>query len=178
MSPDDVLTFWRDAGPDRWFSKDETFDATIRARFLPYYEAAARGGLDRWTSQPDGALALLILLDQFPRNIFRGQKRAFAADSLARAVAATALASGYDRRCETVLRQFFYLPFMHSERLDDQDRCLRLYENMGDEALLKYAREHRSIIARFGRFPHRNALLGRQSSAEEQAFLDSGGFGG
>lgn len=178
MSPDDVIAFWQEAGPDGWFKKDEEFDALIRARFLPHYEAATRGGLDRWASNADGALALLILLDQFPRNMFRGKARAFAADEQARAIAASALAAGFDRRCEPRLRRFFYLPFMHSERLDDQDRCLRLCEIVGDGDLLKHALEHRAIIARFRRFPHRNAILGRESSEEERVFLDAGGFAG
>jgi len=178
LNPEEVLDFWRQAGPERWFVKDEAFDAQIRSRFASFYEAAVRGGLDRWAAQAQGALALVIVLDQFPRNMFRGQARAWAADDRARAVAAAALAAGHDRRCEARLRQFFYLPFMHSERLADQDRCVRLYEALGDEAQLAYAREHHAIIARFGRFPHRNAVLGRTSSGEEEAFLASGGFSG
>ena len=127
---------------------------------------------------PEGALALLILLDQFPRNMFRGAARAFATDPLARAIAAGALLKGFDAQVPPEMRGFFYLPFMHSEDLADQERCVALYQAAGDADGLKWAQEHADIIRRFGRFPHRNAVLGRASTPEEQAFLDSGGFAG
>jgi uncharacterized protein (DUF924 family) len=174
----DVVTFWRGAGPDRWFKRDEAFDQTIRERFLATYEAGARGELDAWADTPEGALALVILLDQFPRNMFRGQERAFAADPLARAAAGRALARDDDQRVDASMRSFFYLPFMHSEHLADQERCVALYRAINDTEGLKYALDHADIIRRFSRFPHRNRALGRATTAEEQAFLDSGGFSG
>jgi uncharacterized protein (DUF924 family) len=180
--PGDVLTFWRDAGPKCWFDKSDGFDAAIRLRFEPIHHAAARGEYDRWIDSADGALALLILLDQFPRNLYRGSAHGYATDPLARGIAADALARGHDRRVETALRPFFYLPFEHSEDLADQDRSVALCEAMkaetGDEGFLKWAIGHRDVIARFGRFPHRNRALGRATTAEEQAFLDEGGFAG
>jgi uncharacterized protein (DUF924 family) len=174
----DIVSFWRDAGPDKWFEKDDDFDSTIRSRFLVVHEAAARGDLAAFEDSAEGALALVILLDQFPRNMFRGTRRAFATDPTARAVANRAIARGFDRGADAVMRQFFYLPFMHSELLSDQERCVALYEALGDPNLVKFAMEHRDVIAKFGRFPHRNGFLGRDSTAAERAFLDGGGFAG
>jgi uncharacterized protein (DUF924 family) len=177
-APADVVTFWRDAGPDRWFEKDVAFDNEIRRRFLKTHEAAAAGKLAAWEASAEASLALLILLDQFPRNMFRGQARAFATDPLARAIAAGALIRGFDSQVPPELRSFFYLPFEHSEDLADQQRGLALYKAAGDADDLKWAQLHADIIRRFGRFPHRNAVLGRVSTPEEQAFLDEGGFAG
>ena len=177
-SPQAVLAFWRDAGPDKWFKKSDAFDQDIRRRFLETYEAAAAGTLGAWEATPDGVLALVIVLDQFPRNMFRGAARAFKADPLARAVADRALARGFDRAMAQADRQFFYLPFEHSEMLADQELCVRLCHSLTDRGSLPYARDHERIIRRFGRFPHRNAALGRATTAEEQAFLDGGGFAG
>lgn len=174
----EILSFWRKAGPEKWFDEDEDLDHTIRARFLALHEAAARGELAAWEDGADGALALLILLDQFSRNMFRDSARAFATDPLARAVADRALARGFDRATEATMRPFFYLPFMHSELLADQDRCLRLHEALGEAGQVKWAKLHRDIVEKFGRFPHRNRLLGRTTTPDEQAFLDGGGFGG
>jgi uncharacterized protein (DUF924 family) len=174
----DIVAFWRAAGPDKWFGKDTGFDEEIRRRFLPVHEAAAAGKLAAWEQNAEGALALLILLDQFPRNMFRGQARAFATDALARAVTAGALLHGFDAQVPAELRGFFYLPFEHSEDLADQERGLALYKAAGDTDGLKWAELHADIIRRFGRFPHRNAVLGRTITPEEQAFLDSGGFAG
>jgi uncharacterized protein (DUF924 family) len=176
-SAKDIVTFWRDAGFDRWFTKDAAFDAEIKQRFLPTYEAAAAGKLRDWENTAEGALALLIVLDQFPRNMFRGDKRAFATDPLARAVTAGALIKGYDAEAGD-LRAFFYLPFEHSEDLADQERGVALYKAAGDDEGLKWGEIHADIIRRFGRFPHRNAVLGRTTTAEEQKFLDDGGFAG
>jgi uncharacterized protein (DUF924 family) len=176
-SAKDIVTFWRDAGFDRWFTKDAAFDAEIKQRFLPTYEAAAAGKLRDWENTAEGALALLIVLDQFPRNMFRGDKRAFATDPLARAVTAGALIKGYDAEAGD-LRAFFYLPFEHSEDLADQERGVALYKAAGDDEGLKWGEIHADIIRRFGRFPHRNAVLGRATTAEEQKFLDDGGFSG
>jgi uncharacterized protein (DUF924 family) len=173
----DLLAFWRAAGPDKWFAKDAAFDAEIAERFLATYEAAAAGALG-WDATPEGALALLIVLDQFPRNMFRGSARAFAADPLAREVAARAIARGFDQHVTVPERSFFYLPFEHSETLADQERCVALNRASHDADALKWAEIHADIIRRFGRFPHRNAVLGRATTAKEQAFLDGGGFAG
>jgi uncharacterized protein (DUF924 family) len=174
----DVVEFWREAGSERWFKKDPAFDDDIRRRFLAAYEAAAAGKLSHWEQTATGALALLILVDQFPRNIFRGQARAFAADALARAITAGALVRGFDAQVPAELRTFFYVPFEHSESLADQERGIALYKAAGDADGLKWAELHAGIIRRFGRFPHRNAALSRITTPEEQAFLDSGGFSG
>ena len=166
-----VLAFWRGSGPDKWFKKDTAFDVEIRAGFLPTYEAAARNELAKWEETQDGALALVIVLDQFPRNMFRGSARAFDADPLARAVATRAIDRGFDLATPVHERAFFYLPFEHSENLADQERSVALHEAAGDEDGLTWARHHHDIIARFGRFPHRNAILGRESTPEELAYL-------
>ena len=180
--PADITEFWRGAGPKRWFAKDDTFDAAIRLKFEAVHHAAARGDYDGWAESADGALALVILLDQFPRNLWRGSSHAFATDPLARKVARAAVAREHDQRIDTDLRTFFYLPFMHSEALADQQQGLLLYEALaretGDPDANKWSRDHHAIIARFGRFPHRNRALGRETTPEEQAFLDEGGFAG
>ena len=173
----DVLAFWREAGPSRWFRKDDAFDEQFRTRFLSAHEAAMRGELDAWAEGAEGALALLVLLDQFPRNAFRGTPRMFESDTQALAVARQAVEAGFDDEVDGDLRNFFYLPFMHSEQLTDQDRGVALARKLGDEPL-RYAILHRDIIERFGRFPHRNAVLGRATTPEEQRFLDDGGFAG
>jgi uncharacterized protein (DUF924 family) len=176
--PHDVLAFWRAAGPAKWFRKDAAFDAEIKARYLLSCEAAAVGHFAQWETTPEGALALLILLDQFPRNIHRGSGRAFAADPLARAVADRAIARGFDQRIPAAERLFFYLPFEHSEALADQERAGALIGALGNADLLKWAELHADIIRRFGRFPHRNSVLGRSTTPQEQAFLAGGGFTG
>lgn len=184
-TPRDVIDFWRDAGFKRWFSKDDAFDAAIRERFGQLHQAATRGELNHWSGDPHGALALVLLLDQFSRNLYRGDPRTYAADDQARALCERALEAGFDRQVEPELSLFFHVPFLHSERLSDQERAVQLFEQRarenglgeGDQSL-KSAREHRDIIQRFGRFPHRNAILGRESTAEELAFLASGGFAG
>jgi uncharacterized protein (DUF924 family) len=175
---DGIVSFWRAAGPDRWFNKNANFDEEIRQRFLETYEAAAAGQLTDWEQSAQGALALLILLDQFPRNMFRGEARAFATDPLARAVAASAIVRGFDSQVPPEMRGFFYLPFQHSEDLADQERGIAFYKAIGDLENLKWAELHADIIRRFGRFPHRNSVLGRTTTPEEQAFLDGGGFAG
>lgn len=173
----DIVDFWRNAGPERWFAKNEAFDAEFGGRFLAAHEAAARGDLDHWAHDAEGALALLVLLDQFPRNTWRGNARMLATDAKALAIARQAIESGLDLKAGEDLRRFFYLPFMHSESLDDQQRSVELNAAL-DANTQRFAVLHRDIIARFGRFPHRNRLLGRASSAEEQRFLDDGGFAG
>jgi uncharacterized protein (DUF924 family) len=177
-TPAGIVSFWRDAGPDKWFEKDEAFDREITSGFLVTHEAASRCELAFWEDNAEGSLALLVLLDQFPRNMFRNSAHAFATDPLARATADRALARGFDLATEHTLRQFFYLPFMHSEILADQDRCLQLYEKYGDVDTLKYANIHRDIILKFGRFPHRNGVLGRVTTPAEDEFLRGGGFAG
>jgi uncharacterized protein (DUF924 family) len=177
-APADVTAFWRAAGPEKWFRKDAAFDREIAARFLSAHEAAAAGRLADWETTPEGALALLLLLDQFPRNMFRGSARAFATDPLARAVADRAIARGFEASAASAERVFFHLPFEHSENLADQERSLALSRQAGGGTADKYAEIHADIIRRFGRFPHRNAVLGRATTAEEQAFLDAGGFAG
>ena len=177
-SSDAVLAFWREAGPDKWFTKDTAFDDAIKSRFLAIYEAAAAGQITDWERTAEGALALVIVLDQFPRNMFRSDARTYAADPLARAIAERAITRGFDRQVPADNQQFFYLPFEHSESLTDQERCCALFATTGDANLLKWAQLHADIIRRFGRFPHRNAVLGRATTAEEQAFLDSDGFKG
>ena len=175
-----VVSFWRDAGRARWYAKDERFDAEIRERFEAAHHAAARGELAGWAAEWEGSLALLLLLDQFPRNIFRGSAHAFATDPLARSIARAALAAGHDRAAPAEFRMFFYLPFEHSEALADQALCVELCEAFeaegGDDA--QWARLHRDIIVRFGRFPHRNAALCRETTEPERAFLADGGFAG
>jgi uncharacterized protein (DUF924 family) len=178
QSAADVLAFWRTAGPDRWFEHDQAFDAAIRERFATSYEDAAAGRLGAWENSPEGALALVIVLDQFPRNMFRGSARSFAADPLARATAERAIARGFDQQTAMPERVFFYLPSEHSEALADQERAVALIAATGDADQLKWAELHADIIRRFGRFPHRNAVLGRTTTPDEQAFLDGGGFAG
>lgn len=174
----EIVAFWRDAGPDRWFEKNEAFDAEIRRHFLPAHEAAAAGELDAWQDTPDGAFALLILLDQFPRNMFRGSPRAFATDAKALAIAEKAIAKGLDRHYRPPEQRFFYMPHMHSEELADQQRCVDLCAAADDPEGVKFAVIHRDIIRNFGRFPHRNAVLGRETTPEEHEFLAEGGFAG
>ncbi|MBT2302870.1 DUF924 family protein [Variovorax paradoxus] len=176
-SAHDVATFWTEAGPQRWFAKDEAFDAEFKSRFEAAHHAAATGALDAWAVDAEGALALLVLLDQFPRNAWRNSGHMFATDGKARAVARAAIATGLDRQIEAALRPFFYLPFMHSESLQDQERSVELNAEL-DANTQRFAVLHRDIIARFGRFPHRNKALGRETTPEEQVFLDEGGFAG
>jgi uncharacterized protein (DUF924 family) len=174
----DVISFWRTAGPDRWYKKNDGFDADIRRRFLATYRAAAEGRLGAWAETAEGALALVIVLDQFPRNLFRHSAEAYATDPLARRVADAAIARGFDHAVAGDERQFFYLPLMHSEELADQERCVALIRAAKLDGNIAYAEQHADIIRRFGRFPHRNAVLGRTTTPEEQAFLDAGGFAG
>lgn len=176
--PAEVLGFWLAAGRERWFEKDDGFDAEVRVRFQPVYEDAAAGRLGGWEESPDGTLALIIVLDQFPRNMFRGSPRAYAADSLARAVATRALEQGFDQKVAMPARAFFYLPFEHSENPSDQERSLVLMRATDDAEQVQWAELHADIIRRFGRFPHRNAALGRVTTAEEHSFPEGGGFKG
>ena len=177
-APADILNFWREAGRDRWYKRDDAFDAEVRRRFSDLWRKAAAGELSSWEGTDDGALALTIVLDQFPRNMFRNDARTYATDRQARDVAARAIDRGADRRIEPTLLEFLYLPFMHSEHLPDQLRCIELFRGTANTENLGYAEQHADIVRRFGRFPHRNRILGRETTPQEQAFLDAGGFSG
>lgn len=183
MSPsDEVLAFWINAGPAKWFAKDETFDQEIRDRFEAVHMTGSRGELNHWADTPAGALALVVLLDQFPRNMYRGSAHAFATDPLARAIARRAVDRGDHLQVEAAVRFFLFMPFEHAEDMADQDLAVTLFKELqaatGEPGNLYWAEQHRDIIARFGRFPHRNACLGRESTAEELKFLADGGFSG
>ncbi|WP_114964422.1 DUF924 family protein [Alkalilacustris brevis] len=178
--PKIVLDFWQnEVGPEGWYSGGEKLDAVIRERFLDLWERGRCGGLEQWQTSPEGMLAYIILLDQFPRNMFRDDARAYATDQLARQVAEKAIHHRWDMRLPEPVRQFFYLPLMHSENRTDQDRCVRLIltrlPETGADNLL-HARAHRAVIRQFGRFPHRNAVLRRRSTRDEQAYLAQGGY--
>jgi uncharacterized protein (DUF924 family) len=172
-----VVAFWREAGPALWFAKDPQFDTRFRERFLRDHEAAARGELTQWQATPEGALALVILLDQFPRNAFRGTTRMYDTDAMARKIAITAFAAGYDQKLPRELQKFFVLPFAHSEDLADQERSVALARRIGPDDLA-HAEHHRDIVRQFGRFPHRNAILKRETTPVEKQYLDNGGYTG
>lgn len=174
----EIVAFWRDAGPERWFNKDGDFDRAIAERFGDTHSQAAAGENDGWADTPEGALALILILDQFSRNMHRGSARAFAQDERALRIARKAIEAGFDRQVDPAFRSFFYLPFMHSERIADQERCVALCHALPEGGTLPFARDHEEIIRRFGRFPHRNTSLGRHTSPAEQRFLDGGGFAG
>jgi uncharacterized protein (DUF924 family) len=179
-NPEDILSFWLDeVGPDMWYASSADLDGTIRDRFHSDWVRASEGALSLWLTYPSGTLAYIILTDQFPRNMFRGEGQAFATDGIARAAAKMAIDKGWDLRISPPARQFFYLPLMHSECLADQERCVRLMKTRmeeGDDNLL-HARAHREVIRRFGRFPYRNEALSRTSHAGEADFLAGGGYG-
>ena len=180
----DVLTFWFQSNPDEWrtdpwFKKNDAFDDAIRARFATAVQAAQDGVLDGWTTTPDGTLALLILLDQFSRNIHRGSHLAFAGDAHARRIARAAIAGGIEDRITPCQRVFVYLPFEHSEAMDDQADSIRLFESLPPtpwrDRVVEYAHKHLDVLRQFGRYPHRNAALGRASTPAEEAWLKAGG---
>lgn len=173
----EVVLFWSTAGMDRWFAKDAEFDADFTHRFMDLHVEAAKGRLANWADDATGALALLILLDQFPRNAFRDTAHAFATDGIALAFARRFMRDGFDRGMPSDLRNFFYLPFTHSEHLPDQEISLRERRALGPTRERRAA-EHLAIIQRFGRFPHRNVTLGRTTTADEAAYLADGGFAG
>ena len=169
-----MLDFWFAPGMEkRWFRSTPALDGEIRERFEPLWEAGRDGRLVDWEGSADGALALVILLDQFPLNMFRNRPESFSTEAAARAVAGRAIARGVDRQLEGPALAFLYLPFMHSEDLADQARSVQLFEAAGLTENLRFARHHRDIVARFGRFPHRNAILGRDSTGEELVWLAS-----
>jgi uncharacterized protein (DUF924 family) len=174
--PEALLGYWFDPETvPRWFAvHDPAFDAEIIARYAAHYDDARSGGLDFWCETPRGTLAFVIVLDQIPRHLFRGSGRAFEADAQARAIVERAVARGHDKALASIERRFLYLPFMHSEAMADQDRSVALFQTIDDAEGLQAAEEHRRVIARFGRFPYRNAALGRATTTEEQAYLDAG----
>lgn len=174
---DEILSFWAGA-QDKWWVKDRQFDAEIARRFAPTHARAVTGACDDWQERADGTLALIILLDQFSRNIYRNDARAFACDAQALQITRSAIAAQHDQQMRSDLRFFCYLPLMHSEDIGNQDECVRQMEMLGAPNQIKFAVLHRDIIQRFGRFPHRNTILDRTTSQEEQEFLDAGGFAG
>lgn len=179
-TPDDarrLVAFWREAGPERWFTRHDAFDARC-AQYLPLHLSASRRELAHWMATATGALALVLLLDQIPRNVYRDSAHAYATDGLARFYADQAVNAGFDAGIDPTLRVFFYLPFEHSESIDDQRRSLALHARLDGEDADRWAQLHFELIERFGRFPHRNAALGRAITADEQAYLDAGGFAG
>ena len=181
VGPEDVLSFWLDeVGPEGWYLQDDALDAQIRDRFLETWRAACDGKFSLWLTYPSGSLAYIILMDQFPRNMFRGSARAFASDKVALAAAKCAVDKSWDLKIDEPARQFFYLPMMHSESLCDQERCVRLMcERMTQSGPgnLLHARAHREVIRKFGRFPYRNAALERPTTELEAVYVSNGGYG-
>ncbi len=180
ITPDEILNYWLDEiGPDGWYRGGEDLDAEIRSRFESTWERAMSGSLSLWLTYPSGTLAYIILVDQFPRNMFRDTEKSFASDDIARAAAKMAIAKSWDLKIDGPARQFFYMPLMHSECLTDQDRCIRVAKSRmdDDEKLLLHAKAHREVIRTYGRFPTRNAALGRKNKPQEETYLDQGGYG-
>jgi uncharacterized protein (DUF924 family) len=178
MAPETIVSFWQAAGWQRWFTKDSGFDATLAANFGDALKQAKLGKFDHWADTPIGALGLIILLDQVSRNIHRGTPLAFAGDNKALALAKAAVARGFHRRVPAPEAMWFVMPFEHAEDLACQDRAVALFASMGLLEMVHWANVHKDIIVRFGRFPHRNPVLGRTSTLTELAFLKSGGFAG
>lgn len=181
VTPEEVLSFWLDEiGPDGWYKASDALDQQIRDRFQGGWSGAMEGRHALWLTYPTGTLAYIVLLDQFPRNMFRGSGKAFASDRFALAAAKQAIGKRWDMRIDVPARQFFYLPLMHSENLCDQDRCVRLLKERmpqdGDSNLL-HARAHREVIRKFGRFPYRNDALSRHFTPVERSYVDGGGYG-
>lgn len=171
---DDILYFWfAEEMRTKWFASTPQLDATIRDQYERVWEAAMCGELEGWLGTPEGCLALVIILDQFPLNMFRGTPKSFASETKSREVARHAIREGYDKQIDTARLAFLYMPFMHSENLLDQDLSVQLFEAAGLENNLRFAQHHREIVRRFGRFPHRNAILGRVSTPQELAYLNS-----
>lgn len=181
VSPDEVLKFWLDdVGAAGWYQVSDELDETIRTKFQAAWQNALEGAYSLWLTYPSGALAYSILLDQFPRNMFRNDGRAFASDKIALAAAKAAIHKGWDLKIDEPARQFFYLPLMHSENLCDQDRCVRLMKERmpeGGEANLLHAKAHREVIRQFGRFPYRNEALDRKPTKVESDYVAAGGYG-
>lgn len=169
-----IVDYWfSDRVKSLWFNATKTFDEELRERYLYIYQLAKQGELSSWEKDPEGALALVIVFDQLPLNMFRNQAEGFSAEALAREVADRAISRAFDADLPDEQKPFLYLPFMHSEDLEDQDRSVMLFEQAGLDNNLKWARHHRDLIRQFGRFPHRNAVLGRESSPAELEYLGS-----
>jgi len=177
-SAEKILDFWFSAGSKKWFTRNDRFDEDIRRQFLPLYCEAAKGNVDTWSGSAEGMLALIIVLDQFSRNLHRNSPLAFAADEKALGLSRTAIEQHFDIEFPSSVRSWFYMPFMHSEKLEMQETSVRLFSTIDDKGNLKAALTHRDIIRKFGRFPHRNKALGRCSRPEELEFLATGGFSG
>ena len=178
MDAKTVVDFWTRAGPERWFTKDTVFDGALAVRFGGALKQARLGAFDHWGETPDGALGLVLLLDQVSRNTHRGSPLAFAGDAKALALAKASVSRGYHQKLVPPLAMWLLMPFEHAEDLDAQNRCVALFGTLGLDDMVHYAQMHLDIIARFGRFPHRNAVLGRRSTEAETAFLKAGGFAG
>ena len=178
MTPREIVNFWEQAGEARWFTRDAVFDGTLKTRFGEAAAAARVGVYQVWAETPEGALGLVLLLDQIPRNIYRGSPLAFASDARAREVTRAALGKGFLNKLTPPRAMWLVMPFEHSENIDDQWRCMALFQTLGLNDMVHWAKVHLDIIAKFGRFPHRNMVLGRNSTADEIAFLAAGGFSG
>ena len=178
MTPQQVTGFWEQAGESRWFIKDAAFDGALKVRFGDALVHARAGAFDHWSETPEGALGLVILLDQVPRNIHRGSSLAFAADAKALRMARGWIGRGYHQKLPAPRARWLVMPYEHAEDIDAQHRAVALFQTMGLSHMAYWAQVHLDIIARFGRFPHRNALLGRVSTPQERAFLTAGGFAG
>ena len=170
----EILDFWfSDEVRKLWFNSTPEFDASLTERYSDVWEQACKGELDHWMKSPEGCLALVIVLDQFPLNMFRGEAQSFASEAQSRDVAQTAIQQNFDRHLEDSMRAFLYMPFMHSENLADQKRALELFDQPGLENNMRFARHHHDIVEKFGRFPHRNAALGRDNTEAETEYLNS-----
>jgi uncharacterized protein (DUF924 family) len=178
MSPEHIVDFWYQAGEERWFTRDAAFDGILAVRFGAALRDARLGAFDHWAETPEGALGLVILLDQVSRNIHRGSPLAFAADAKALTMARQWIGRGYHQKLPPPYARWFLMPLEHAEDLDAQHRCVALFNTMGLHEMAYWARMHLNIIAEFGRFPHRNPVLGRKSTPAELAFLKAGGFAG
>lgn len=178
MTPEQVTSYWMQAGESRWFTKDAAFDGALAVRFGEAWRQALAGAYGAWAETPAGALGLVILLDQIPRNIHRGSPLAFATDARALNLAKNAIAKGYLSALPAPQAKWLLMPLEHSEQIDDQERCIALFGSLGLHEMVHWAKVHSDIILRFGRFPHRNKVLGRSSTTEELTFLASGGFAG
>jgi len=175
LKPEDIIEFWRQAGENAWFEKDDAFDKQIKDKFGHLPDAIKAGEYEGWQGTPEGMLALILSLDQFPRNMYRGSAQAFAYDECAKNFAKTTIANQWDEAIKKPIKQFLYLPFMHSEDLDDQYFCVELYNKLNDQNGADFARKHIDVIEKFGRFPHRNKSLGRESTKQELAFINTPG---
>ena len=180
MDPEFILNFWLDeVGPNNWYSSDDSLDGLIERKFKETLQYILSGGHSLWLTYPSGALAYIIVLDQFSRNIFRGNKGSFAADRIALAASKQSMKYGFDLKIDEPSRQFFYMPLMHSENLYDQEKCIRQILQklpLSGHNLLKHARAHRELIRSYGRFPNRNSQLGRRNTLFEQEYFDHGGY--